>query len=370
MAVSRFIDDNHPDVEFDAMLPAELAGGDKGHYTLGQIAGAARTYAADTNSVTSDTTLGASDINKSIRVDASGGTVTITLPSTGLTSGRSWLFVYKADSSANTVVIRNAALATIATLTADEEGAELGYAASAWEVRYRGWGGILRTPAGSAAAPAIGIGAADDGIYSSGTGIAVAIDGAQVWRVGAGGAFQDIAGGGTINNTIRGEGTTQYTLERYSASSLGPVYVLRKARATIAGPGDAVSGDIVGTLAFQAYGGSAFRSAASVRAAVTEPAPGAAAMGARLEFLCSALGSVSPTEVARIDHATGLSMFGANPVIDQNRNHVLRSYTVAGVPSAATAGVMIYVSNESGGAVPAFSDGTNWRRVTDRAIIS
>ena len=48
------------------------------------------------------------------------------------------------------------------------------------------------------------------------------------------------------------------------------------------------------------------------------------------------------------------------------------SYTVAGVPSASTsgAGAMIYVSNESGGAVLAFSDATNWRRVTDRAIIS
>jgi hypothetical protein len=46
------------------------------------------------------------------------------------------------------------------------------------------------------------------------------------------------------------------------------------------------------------------------------------------------------------------------------------SYTVAGVPSAATAALIIYVSNESGGAVLAFSDGTNWRRVTDRAVIS
>lgn len=48
------------------------------------------------------------------------------------------------------------------------------------------------------------------------------------------------------------------------------------------------------------------------------------------------------------------------------------SYTVATVPSASThgAGAVIYVSNESGGAVSAFSDGTNWRRVTDRAIVS
>ncbi len=48
------------------------------------------------------------------------------------------------------------------------------------------------------------------------------------------------------------------------------------------------------------------------------------------------------------------------------------SYTVATVPSAsiAGAGAQIYVSNESGGAVPAFSDGTSWRRVTDRAVVS
>lgn len=46
-------------------------------------------------------------------------------------------------------------------------------------------------------------------------------------------------------------------------------------------------------------------------------------------------------------------------------------YTVAGVPSAsAYTGHMIYVSNETGGSVMAFSDGSNWRRVTDRAVIS
>lgn len=48
----------------------------------------------------------------------------------------------------------------------------------------------------------------------------------------------------------------------------------------------------------------------------------------------------------------------------------LKSYTVATLPAATTAGQMIYVSNESGGATPAFSDGTNWRRVADRAVVS
>jgi|GEM_PF-2255132 len=49
----------------------------------------------------------------------------------------------------------------------------------------------------------------------------------------------------------------------------------------------------------------------------------------------------------------------------------LPSYTVLTLPDATkNTGGQVFVSNESGGAVPAFSDGTNWRRVTDRAIVS
>ena len=48
------------------------------------------------------------------------------------------------------------------------------------------------------------------------------------------------------------------------------------------------------------------------------------------------------------------------------------SYTVATVPAAATvgAGTQIYVTNETGGATPAWSDGATWRRASDRAAIS
>lgn len=50
----------------------------------------------------------------------------------------------------------------------------------------------------------------------------------------------------------------------------------------------------------------------------------------------------------------------------------LPSYTVAGVPSAAGvgAGTIAFISNEAGGATIAFSDGSSWRRVQDRAVIS
>ena len=49
----------------------------------------------------------------------------------------------------------------------------------------------------------------------------------------------------------------------------------------------------------------------------------------------------------------------------------LPSYTVTTLPDATMyLGGIIYVSNDAGGAVPAFSDGVAWRRCTDRAVVS
>jgi len=54
-----------------------------------------------------------------------------------------------------------------------------------------------------------------------------------------------------------------------------------------------------------------------------------------------------------------------------------QAYTVATLPPASDFdpevngfASYVYVSDESGGAQMAFSDGTNWRRFTDRAIVS
>lgn len=56
----------------------------------------------------------------------------------------------------------------------------------------------------------------------------------------------------------------------------------------------------------------------------------------------------------------------------------IQGYLVASLPSASDNGFsganpfssIIFISDESGGATIAFSDGTNWRRVTDNAIVS
>jgi len=49
---------------------------------------------------------------------------------------------------------------------------------------------------------------------------------------------------------------------------------------------------------------------------------------------------------------------------------VLPSFSASALPSVNPAGQMIFVTDDQGGAIPAFSDGTNWRRVTDRAVVS
>lgn len=50
---------------------------------------------------------------------------------------------------------------------------------------------------------------------------------------------------------------------------------------------------------------------------------------------------------------------------------MMAKFVKTDLPDAARwDGSWIVVTNDVGGEVPAFSDGTNWRRATDRAIIS
>lgn len=50
---------------------------------------------------------------------------------------------------------------------------------------------------------------------------------------------------------------------------------------------------------------------------------------------------------------------------------LLAPYAIADLPTASLwENGLVYVTNDIGGAVPAFSDGTDWRRCTDRAVVS
>lgn len=124
-----------------------------------------------------------------------------------------------------------------------------------------------------------------------------------------------------------------------------------------------LDGDIPATIARD----SEVTTAISNHEAAADPHPG--------YTTAAELSSAISTHEAAADPHTGYAREASTTTISGAWNFtlppVLPTYTVATLPSAATyARGLIYVSDETGGAVPAFSDGTNWRRVTDRNIVS
>lgn len=96
---------------------------------------------------------------------------------------------------------------------------------------------------------------------------------------------------------------------------------------------------------------------------------GTGAQGSKYSLRLTANATAATQEVHAISGAGDHTMLGS---VTAGTWVKMASYTVATVPSAATAGAgaLIYVTNEAGGASGAQSDGTNWRRFSDLAVIS
>lgn len=82
-------------------------------------------------------------------------------------------------------------------------------------------------------------------------------------------------------------------------------------------------------------------------------------------------GSGDATPVLRLASDKSLQHMPSGTTFLSHNSHLrLRTYTFATLPSASPAGQMIYVSDLTGGAEPCFSDGTSWRRMSDRTVAS
>lgn len=81
--------------------------------------------------------------------------------------------------------------------------------------------------------------------------------------------------------------------------------------------------------------------------------------------------SVSPrmTFVDRDGTLTGTAARLLMEIVQALSSPVLDAKTVAALGDGEE-GQIVYVSNEAGGKTLAFHDGTNWRRVQDRAVVS
>lgn len=97
------------------------------------------------------------------------------------------------------------------------------------------------------------------------------------------------------------------------------------------------------------------------------------ASGGTVEGLAASL-SIVVSSIYRefAEHARRLNLAVTTDGVEpMERPFLVAAYLKADLPAAATwEGGLVYVSNETGGKTMAFSDGTNWRRVQDRAIVS
>ena len=78
----------------------------------------------------------------------------------------------------------------------------------------------------------------------------------------------------------------------------------------------------------------------------------------------------SPVDIFEIRDSADVATADPTDIFEFKIPPVLPSFTVANLPTTVVAGAQAFCTNDTGGAVNVFYDGTNWRRCTDRAVAS
>lgn len=96
-----------------------------------------------------------------------------------------------------------------------------------------------------------------------------------------------------------------------------------------------------------------------------------------IEQFFATLGGAGSERQSEMPTATALTGAEASPIVQNGVTvqtpvtamQVLKSYSKTALPAQAE-GAMIYVTDATGGSIPAYSDGTNWRRMSDGSIVN
>jgi hypothetical protein len=213
----------------------------------------------------------------------------------------------------------------------------------------------MKLPNGSAASPALALNTNSGVFYDAvNSGIGFAVAGVQMGSLTAGTLRLSQTGGASTVLNVQSEGIANNQIETYSsAATTAPNFTMRRGHGTIAAPAVPITNDIVGYLSWQPYSGasgSGFTNGARIQGVMTETATvDGTHVGMQLRVLACPIGSGTLSEVARFDNESGLSLFGANPVIDKNRAHRLRATTISGAVTPSVAGNLFYHSDAQGG---------------------
>jgi len=185
-------------------------------------------------------------------------------------------------------------------------------------------------------------------------------------------ALVGIGVGAFQTNALVGE-ATGFTAARWANDNAAVSQNFGKSRgATVGNYATVQANDLLGALRFLGTDGTQFQQAAIIQVSAVGTISAGIVPG-NIDFRTADAAGVMVTGL-RITQTQTVGIGVNTPTCPLQVNGPIRcaSYTVATVPSASGsgAGAQIYVSNETGGAVLAFSDAVNWRRVTDRVIIS
>lgn len=200
---------------------------------------------------------------------------------------------------------------------------------------------------GSAAAPSMTFsGDPDTGLYNPAANtLGIALGGVLAWSFVAGTTTYSRAGGGNIVN-LTGENSSGYQAFVYATGN-NPLNVFARGRGTIASPLAPAANDSFGVQRFRGYAPTpaALQTSAEWRVVNREASFDNTAAGSYTALFHCKLGTVTLSETVRFDSDNGISMGGANPVIDANRLFIRRSFTVATLPAAPAVGAAAFVTD-------------------------
>lgn len=185
------------------------------------------------------------------------------------------------------------------------------------------------------------------------------------------GAMVDIRNGGSNAISVAGASAVGASFGRFANTSGAISIYYRKARGSLEAPAIVHDNDKVGGFIFTGYDGVRFQESALFTSRVDGP-PSNDSVPIALSFY-TGVSTASRSENLTIasDGRVGVGRTSPAVKLDVAGPVRVQSYAVSGLPAAgAGAGQIIFVSDESGGATLAFSDGANWRRVQDRAVVS
>ncbi len=180
---------------------------------------------------------------------------------------------------------------------------------------------------------------------------------------------------GTGSIVIQGEANKE-RLEIRSAGTPQPTIGSYASRGTLAAPAFPLAGDRLFAVACGGFNGSSFTTVAAFLQFNAEGDWSAGSQGSFISIWTTPQGMAATARAERL-RVTGAGNVGIGTTTPTTTLHVagparVGSFTKAALPGADStgAGSIIFVSDDAGGAVLAFSDGAVWRRVTDRAAVA